>query len=59
MLVSAYVHRIITESVGDEVIAKGVEFSHGGVTHVVNANEEVILSAGYVAIMTILVLIVH
>jgi len=46
VLVSAYVNHIITKPAGDEVVATGVEFTHGGTAHVVVANKEVILSAG-------------
>lgn len=30
-----------------DLVASGVEFVHGGVSHVVNANKEVVLCAGY------------
>jgi hypothetical protein len=38
--VSAFMNSIITEPAGDEVVAKGVEFSHGGATHVMTANKK-------------------
>lgn len=48
VLTSAYVHRIISSSEGGEIVASGVEFSHGKDenVHITRATKEVILSAG-------------
>jgi choline dehydrogenase-like flavoprotein len=48
VLTSAYVHRIISSSEYGEIIADGVEFTHGNdeKIHTVRATKEVILSAG-------------
>lgn len=46
VLLSAHVSKIITDSTGQLLAAKGVEFSHSGQTYIANARKEVILSAG-------------
>ncbi|EKM50075.1 uncharacterized protein PHACADRAFT_213839 [Phanerochaete carnosa HHB-10118-sp] len=46
VLTEAYVCRILTEGEGESVVARGVEFEHGGRTQKAFAAREVILSAG-------------
>ncbi|RDX42762.1 GMC oxidoreductase [Lentinus brumalis] len=48
VLPEAYVTRIITSKEGEEAVAKGVEFKHGGKTYTVNVGKEVIVSASTV-----------
>lgn len=47
VLTEAYVRRVLTKKDGEELVATGVEFEHGGSIHTVNAGKEVILNAGY------------
>ena len=55
--VSSYTHQVLTEALasrilfddktsGDDVVANGVEFIHGGKTYTVKVNKEVVVSAG-------------
>ena len=46
IMTDSYVHKILTGRAGDEVVATGVQFEHGGKIPVVAA-KEVIVSAGY------------
>ncbi|KAI0768345.1 GMC oxidoreductase [Trametes elegans] len=46
VLTSAYVTRILITPAAAGVVAHGVEFTHGGKTHVVHAAKEAVLSAG-------------
>ncbi len=55
MLPEAYVTRIITSKEGEEAVAKGVEFKHGGKTYTVNVGKEVIVSARYALVSTYIV----
>ncbi|TBU27831.1 GMC oxidoreductase [Dichomitus squalens] len=48
VLTAAYVNRVLTKKEGDDVVATGVEFEHGGNVHVVHAAKEVILCASTV-----------
>ncbi|PCH34771.1 GMC oxidoreductase [Wolfiporia cocos MD-104 SS10] len=46
VLSEAYVTKVLTSKDGDELVATGVEFEHGGEIFQVSAAKEVILSAG-------------
>lgn len=46
VLVGAYTTKILFSNNTEELVATGVEFDVDGVKYVVNANKEVILSAG-------------
>ncbi|KAI0761853.1 GMC oxidoreductase [Trametes elegans] len=48
VLTEAYVRKVLTKQDGDERVAIGVEFEHGGEVHIVSARKEVIISAGTV-----------
>ncbi|EIW58409.1 GMC oxidoreductase [Trametes versicolor FP-101664 SS1] len=48
VLTEAFVRRVLTKQEGEELVATGVEFQHGGHFHIVNAGKEVILNAGTV-----------
>ena len=52
VLVSAHVAEIITTQGADGLLtATGVKFIRDGVTHSVQVNKEVVLSAGYVGVL--------
>ena len=45
VLTEAYVTRVLTSQKADALVVTGVEFRHGGATHVVHVGKEAILSA--------------
>lgn len=54
VFVSAHAYRVLTSRIEDGLLfAHGVEFVHEGRLHRVNARKEVILCAGYVAVLLV------
>ena len=52
VLTEAYVTRVLTSQKEGGLVATGVEFTRGDKTYTVKAKKEVLLSAGYVGIIS-------
>ncbi len=48
LLTEAFVTELVLEKEGEEWVAKGVKFTHGGEEHVVKTGGEIIISGGSV-----------
>lgn len=48
LLTEAFVKELVLEKEGEEWVAKGVKFTHGGEEHVVKTKGEIIISCGSV-----------